>query len=112
IVTAAMSDRLIPQMANWDALEGVSFRKGCYTGQEIVARNHYLGRLKERTFLAHVDAAPPEPGDKLYGAAFSEQACGTVINAARAPDGGSDLVAAVQIAAVQAGDVRLGAPDG
>jgi tRNA-modifying protein YgfZ len=112
IITAATTDHLVPQMANWDALDGVSFRKGCYTGQEIVARTQYLGRLKERTFLAHVDGRPPEPGEKLYSAAFGDQSCGTVLNAAAAPGGGSDLVAALQIAAAQSGDVRIGSPDG
>lgn len=112
VITAATSDRLVPQMANWDALEGVSFRKGCYTGQEIVARTQYLGRLKERTALAHVDGPPPSSGDKLYSPAFGDQACGLVINAAASPDGGSDFVAALQNAAMQSADVRLGAPDG
>ena len=112
IITAATADRLVPQMANWDALEGVSFRKGCYTGQEIVARTQYLGRLKERSFLGHVDAPPPQAGDKLYSTAFGEQSCGTVINAAAAPGGGSDLVAAMQIAAAESGEVRIGSPGG
>jgi folate-binding protein YgfZ len=112
IVTPATTDRLVPQMANWDALDGVSFRKGCYTGQEIVARTQYLGRLKERSFLAHVDGPPPGPGEKLYSPAFGEQSCGTVLNAAAAPGGGSDLVAALQIAATQNSDVRIGSPDG
>jgi len=112
IVTATTADRLVPQMANWDALEGVSFRKGCYTGQEIVARTQYLGRLKERTFLAHIDGPPPQPGEKLYSPAFDEQSCGTVLNAASAPGGGSDLVASMQIGAMQSGDVRIGSPEG
>jgi folate-binding protein YgfZ len=112
VITAATTDRLVPQMANWDALDGVSFRKGCYTGQEIVARTQYLGRLKERTFLAHVDGPPPGPGEKVYSPAFGEQSCGTVLNAAAAPGGGSDLVAALQIAAAQSDDVRIGSPDG
>jgi folate-binding protein YgfZ len=112
IVTAATTDQLVPQMANWDALDGVSFRKGCYTGQEIVARTQYLGRLKERTFLAHVDGPPPASGEKLYSTVFGEQSCGTVLNAAASPGGGSDLVAALQIAAMQRGDVRIGSPDG
>ncbi len=112
VISAATTDQLVPQMANWDALDGVSFRKGCYTGQEIVARTQYLGRLKERTYLAHVDTLPPMAGEKLYSAAFGEQACGVVLNAAAAPDGGSDLVAAMQIAAARSGDVRVGSPQG
>ena len=51
----------MPQTANWDLIGGVNFHKGCYPGQEIVARMQYLGRLKERLFAFHVDAPPPAP---------------------------------------------------
>jgi folate-binding Fe-S cluster repair protein YgfZ len=91
----------------------VSFEKGCYPGQEIVARMHYRGTLKQRMYRARVGT--PEqvpPGSKLYSAAFGEQACGTVLNAARSPEGGSDILAAIQIAAAGQGDVRWNAPDG
>jgi tRNA-modifying protein YgfZ len=113
-ITAATSDLFVPQMANWDLLGGVSFRKGCYPGQEIVARMQYLGRLKERLFAFHADALDAAPGTRLYSAAFGpEQACGTVVNAA--PDlvaGGVALLAVVQLAAVDAGDIVLGEPGG
>ncbi|MDQ6917523.1 MAG: folate-binding protein [Pseudomonadota bacterium] len=112
IVTAPTTERLVPQMANWDLLDGVSFRKGCYTGQEIVARTQYLGRLKERTVLAHVAAPPPAPGAKLYSPMFGDQACGTVLSAAPSPDGGSDFLAALQVAATERGDIRIGGPEG
>ena len=112
IVTAATQDAFVPQTANWDVLGGIDFKKGCYTGQEIIARTQHLGRLKERTFLFHVDAPVVAPGDRVYSAVFGEQACGTVVNAARAPGGGSDLLAVLQIAAAERGDARLGAPDG
>src|SRR5262249_47679079 len=49
-VTAATQDKFVPQTLNWDVLGGINFKKGCYTGQEIIARMHYLGRLKERLF--------------------------------------------------------------
>jgi tRNA-modifying protein YgfZ len=112
-VTASISDQFVPQMLNWDALGGVSFQKGCYPGQEIVARMRYLGRLKERLYGFHVatDSEPP-PGMRLYGSAFGATPCGTVINAAPAPDGGCDLLAVVQIAAVEAGPLTLGIEDG
>jgi tRNA-modifying protein YgfZ len=109
-ITAATSDLFVPQMANWDLLGGVSFRKGCYPGQEIIARMQYLGKLKERLFAFHADALDATPGTRLYSAAFgAEQACGTVVNAA--PDlvaGGVALLAVVQLAAVAANDVVLG----
>ena len=113
VILPATQDQFIPQMINWDALGGVSLQKGCYSGQEIVARTQYLGRLKERLVLAHVDvAAPPPSGARAFGASFGDQACATVINAAPAPGGGCDLLAVCQIAAASSGDLRLGAPDG
>lgn len=111
-VTTPVQDAIIAQQANWDVLGGVNFRKGCYTGQEIVARMQYLGKLKERTFAFHAGEATVPVGARLYGAAFGDQACGLVVNAAPAPEGGSDLLAVVQLAAAEAGGLRLAAPDG
>jgi len=112
VITAPTSDQFVPQAANWDVLGGISFQKGCYAGQEIVARTQYLGRLKERLALLHLDAAPPIAGERLYSPAFGEQACGTIVHAAAAPDGGSDMLAVLQLAAAESGDVHLRAPDG
>jgi folate-binding protein YgfZ len=112
IVTMPLQDQLIPQAANLDVLGAINFRKGCYTGQEIIARMQYLGKLKERLFAFHVDAASVDPGMRLFGQAFGDQACGVVVNAAPAPEGGCDLLAVAQLAAVAAGPLRLGAPDG
>lgn len=112
VVTAATQDAFVAQTANWDLLGGVDFQKGCYTGQEIIARMQYLGRLKERTFLFHAEATGIAAGTRIFSAAFGDQPCGTVVNAAPAPDGGSDLVAVVQLAAVERGDARLGDPAG
>jgi folate-binding protein YgfZ len=107
VVTPATTDQWVPQMANLDALGGINFQKGCYTGQEIVARTQYLGRLKERLFLLHADdGAVPLAGERLYSSTFGDQACGTVVSAAVAPGGGSDLLAVIQIAAAVSGDVR------
>lgn len=112
LITAATQDALVLQSANLDVLGAVSFEKGCYTGQEIVARSHYLGRLKERMYAWHADVAAVAPGTRLYSVAFGDQACGTVVNAAPAPGGGTDCLAVVQTAAVDARDVHLDAPDG
>ena len=112
IVTEATRDKFVPQMINWDVLGGVNFQKGCYTGQEIIARTQYLGRLKERLF-AFASADPRvQPGDRLWSAAFGDQPCGTVISAAPAPQGGCELLAVLQLAAADGGDVHLGALDG
>jgi folate-binding protein YgfZ len=112
VITPPTQDQFIPQMLNLDALDGINFRKGCYTGQEIVARTQYLGRLKERLVLAHVDGPPPRAGERIFATAFGDQPCGTVVNAAFAPGTGADLLAVVQNAAVAGGGLRLGATDG
>jgi tRNA-modifying protein YgfZ len=111
-ITAATSDLFVPQTANWDLLGGVNFQKGCYTGQEIIARMHYLGRLKERLFAFHADVLDVAPATRLYSPAFGEQACGTVVNAAPERAGGTALLAVAQLAAAAADDLTLGAPGG
>jgi len=112
VVTAPLADQLIAQAANLDLLGGLDFRKGCYTGQEIIARTQHLGRLKERLHAFHVDGDPPVAGTRVFGPPFGDQPCGVVVNAAPAPGGGSDLLAVVQFAATDAGQLHLGAPDG
>ncbi len=103
----------MPQAANWDALGGINFQKGCYAGQEIVARTQYLGRLKERLALAHLGAAPPAPGERLYSAVRSASRLAERSSTQPpAPDGGSDLLAVLQLAAAESGDAHLGAIDG
>ena len=85
-ITAPTQGEFVPQMLNQDLIGGLSFSKGCYPGQEIVARMHFLGRLKSRLYLASVAAEPgngPRPGDKLYSPDLGEQASGTIVNAAR-----------------------------
>ncbi|MEP7206897.1 MAG: folate-binding protein [Casimicrobiaceae bacterium] len=110
-ITAATQDQFILQNANLDVLGGVSFDKGCYTGQEIVARMQYLGRMKERLYAWHADVAVAA-GDRLFSPVFGDQACGTVVNVAPDPQGGHDLLAVVQVAAAEAGAVRVGGLDG
>lgn len=112
LITRATQDRFIPQSANWDLVGGINFRKGCYPGQEIVARMQYLGRLKERLLAFHVAAPVPAPATPIFAATFGDQACGTVVNAAAAPGGGSDLLAVVQWAALDDAGLHLSTPDG
>jgi folate-binding protein YgfZ len=112
VITAPTQDKFVPQTVNWDVLGGINFQKGCYTGQEIIARTQYLGRLKERLYAFAAGITTVAPGDRLFSREFGEQPCGTVVNAAPAPRGGSELLAVVQIAAAANADVHLGAPDG
>ncbi len=105
-------EEFVPQMVNLDLLDGINFKKGCYTGQEIVARTHYLGKVKRRTHLAHVDtSATPAAGDKIYGEASAEP-IGMAVNVTPAPGGGFDLLAELRLESVEAGEVRLAGQDG
>ena len=101
VILPATQEQLVLQMLNLDILDGVSFKKGCYPGQEIVARMHYLGKLKQRTFLAHVDSdTTPQPNDPLYSDDFSGQSGGVILNVAPAPQGGYDVLATLHISSV------------
>lgn len=111
MIVAATQEQFVPQMVNYEVLGGVSFQKGCYTGQEIVARSQYLGKLKRRMVLAHVDAEAA-PGDSLFSADLDGQASGTVVNAAAAPGGGYDLLAVAQVESAATQTLHLKAPDG
>jgi hypothetical protein len=111
MIVAATQEQFVPQMVNLEVIGGVSFQKGCYPGQEIVARSQYLGKLKRRMFLAHVDAAAA-PGDSLYSADLAGQATGTVVNAAAAPTGGFDVLAVAQVESANTQTLHLKAADG
>jgi len=112
VIVTATQEKFVPQMANLDLVGGVSFKKGCYPGQEIVARTQYRGILKRRMALAHADAAPLAPGQRLFSKAFGEQAAGEIVNAAPSPEGGTDFLVVAQIESLDSGDLRLDSPDG
>jgi len=112
VIQPATQEEFVPQMVNLDLIGGLSYTKGCYPGQEIVSRMHYLGKLKQRMYLANIAAdEAPRPGDKLYSAGAGEQSCGMIVAAARSPDGGHDALAVMQIASAGSG-VRWKSPDG
>jgi folate-binding protein YgfZ len=112
-IVAATQDQFVPQMANFELVGGVNFKKGCYPGQEIVARTQYRGILKRRMARAHLPAGiGVQPGQSVYGTAFGDQAAGMVANAAPAENGGTDLLVVAQLESLQASDLRLAAPDG
>ncbi len=106
-------EEFVPQMVNLDLIGYVNFKKGCYPGQEVVARMHYLGKPKRRMYLAHVDSATaPQAGNHLFSMEMEDQACGMVVNSAPAPGGGFDLLAVVQIASHDTFPVHLSALTG
>jgi len=106
-------EAFVAQMVNFELIGGINFKKGCYPGQEVVARMHYLGKAKRRMYLARVmtDAAPL-PGDKVFSAADPAQPCGEVVNAAQAAHGGYEMLVVVQTETADAFPVHLGALTG
>ncbi|MDE2366411.1 MAG: folate-binding protein YgfZ, partial [Betaproteobacteria bacterium] len=116
MITSATQEQFIPQMTNLDAIGGISFQKGCYPGQEIVARTQYLGKIKRRMYLANVH--PPAPdvlvkaGDELFSADMGEQSSGMVVNATASPDGGFDMLAVIQTSSVEGSRIHWNAPNG
>ncbi len=101
----------IPQMLNLQAVGGVSFKKGCYTGQEIVARMQYLGKLKRRLYRLSLNASElPEPGTPLFSPTHNS-AIGEVVIAARAGEA-IELLAVLQAEAAESGDVHVGTLEG
>ncbi len=100
-VYAKTQEEFVPQMLNLDLLNGINFKKGCYTGQEIVARTHYLGTIKRRTQLAHIDGdAAPSAGDDVVNS--NGDAVGKVVRCAPAYNGGYDLLAEVRLESLEA----------
>jgi len=107
VILPATQEQFIPQMVNLDAIEGVSFQKGCYPGQEIVARTQYLGKIKRRMYLASISTnAPVTAGDELFSTVMPGQSCGKIVNAAPSPRGGYDVLAVIQMNSVETGKVH------
>ena len=111
LVTAATQDQFIPQMTNLELIGGVSFEKGCYTGQEVVARAQHLGKVKRRMYLANAPVSA-QAGDALFSGDLGEQASGMVVNAEASPEGGYDLLAVVQASSRERSTVHLKTPGG
>ncbi len=100
-------EAFVPQMLNYESVGGVSFKKGCYPGQEVVARSQFRGTLKRRAYLAHADA-PLAEGQELFHASDAEQPCGLVAAAAPCPDGaGWDAIVCLQVSSAQEADAGL-----
>ena len=111
LITDRTKEEFVPQMANFERLGGVSFHKGCYPGQEVVARTQYLGKVKRHLYRAHSNS-PMAAGMAIYSPSHPEHSCGMVTNAAPAPAGGYAALAIVQESFVAAADLQIAAPDG
>ncbi len=110
-ITTPIVEAFVPQMLNYESVGGVNFKKGCYPGQEVVARSQFRGTLKRRAFVAHADAEL-NAGQEVFQAADAEQPAGIVAQAAPAPGGGWDAIVSLQLSAAEAGDLHAGSATG
>ncbi len=106
-ITQPIFEAFVPQMLNYESVGGVNFKKGCYPGQEVVARSQFRGTLKRRAYLAHC-AVGPNVGQEIFHVLDAEQPCGLVAACAANPAGGFDAIVSMQTAAALDGrDGRL-----
>ena len=110
-ITAPIVEAFVPQMLNYESVGGVNFKKGCYPGQEVVARSQFRGTLKRRAYLAH-SPGPLQAGQEIFHESDASQPCGTVAQAAAAPGGGWEAIVSMQVALSQDGALAAGGPQG
>lgn len=113
-VQQATFEAFVPQMLNLESVGGVNFKKGCYPGQEVVARSQFRGTLKRRTFLIAGGEAM-HAGQEVYHSADPTQPCGLIAQAASVTQAGQThhlALAALQISATQDGRLHLAQPQG
>ncbi len=106
-IVAANQEQFVPQMINFEILGGVNFKKGCYPGQEVVARSQYLGKLRRRMFLARTDASGIADGADVHADDGAEPV-GRVVNAVANGRGGTDLLVETTLSASES-PLRVGA---
>ena len=114
MITQPIFEVFVPQMLNYESVGGVNFKKGCYPGQEIVARSQFRGTLKRRAYLVHTDGEPAI-GQEVFHTADAEQPCGLVAASAPCPAGGFDAIVSMQTAAAAdaaEGRLKLGSATG
>jgi len=110
-VFAATQEKFVPQMINFEVLGGVDFKKGCYPGQEIVARSQYLGKLKRRMNVAQIDATDVHAAADIFHS-DAAQPIGTVVMAASSLAGGSTLLFEAPVDRLESGSLHLQSVDG
>ena len=111
-IEAATVDQFVPQMLNYEQLGGVNFQKGCYPGQEIVARSQFRGTIKRRAYLFEIDG-PVSVGQEVFHSSDAAQPAGLVVNVARNPNGdGFSALVEVKMATLESGSLHVGLTEG
>jgi tRNA-modifying protein YgfZ len=111
-ITLPTQEKFVPQMVNYELIGGVNFKKGCYPGQEIVARSQYLGKLKRRMLRASVASLDAQAGMEVFSSADPGQPCGQIVNAERSTTQQMECLVELKTAAVEHGSLHLGGADG
>lgn len=111
-ITHTTQEQFVPQMINFDVIGGVNFKKGCYPGQEIVARTQYLGKLKRRMMAATTASPDARAGAEVFSESDPHQPCGMIVNAEPVSSQEVQCLVEIKIAALNAGPVRLGSATG
>ncbi|WP_374407006.1 folate-binding protein YgfZ [Hydrogenophaga sp.] len=111
LLSQPVVEAFVPQMINLESVGGVNFKKGCYPGQEVVARSQFRGTLKRRAYPVQGEA-PMQAGQEVFHDSDPSQPCGTVLAAAASPQGGWNAMVSMQISATEGGSLHLGAGDG
>lgn len=104
-------EAFVPQMLNYESVGGVNFKKGCYPGQEVVARSQFRGTLKRRSFIAHSNEAMTS-GQEIFSGEDASQPVGLVVQAAPSPLGGWDCIVSLQLSALKSGTLHSGSSSG
>ncbi|QTD47155.1 YgfZ/GcvT domain-containing protein [Ottowia testudinis] len=111
-ITQPVAEAFVPQMLNYESVGGINFKKGCYPGQEVVARSQFRGAIKRRAFVGQV-AGAAQAGQEVFDAAAPDQPVGLIAQAAAAPGGGTAVIASLQLSALaDQPALHIGAPDG
>jgi folate-binding protein YgfZ len=111
MISLPIFEAFVPQMLNYESVGGVNFKKGCYPGQEVVARSQFRGTLKRRAYIAH-STEEMAIGQEVFHATDAEQPCGLVAACAPNPSGGFDAIVSIQTSAAAGGTLTLGGPQG
>ncbi len=110
-ITAATAEQFVPQMINFDLIDGVNFQKGCYPGQEVVARSQYRGTVKRRLFR-FASSVAAAPGAEVFHAADATQPAGMVVNVGAWGDTRHAMLVELKLSALDGGTLHLATADG
>ena len=112
-IVKATQEQFVPQMINFELVGGVNFRKGCYPGQEIVARSQYLGKLKRRMMRATIPTQQEvSAGMEVFSSTDADQPCGMIVNAESVAKDNVECLVELKTGLLEQGSVHLGSVSG